>query len=204
MAEETKEATYDSVSDYARRLSAINSTLQFTTIKGKEYAQVNQRILAFWGLFPNGRIATKKLFDNEKRCDFEAAVYRDQADEKPAATGHAFEVKAGNINSTSYVENCETSAIGRALGFLGIGATTAIASAEEVLHAIEQQGGSTVEDVDLSWIGEQSKRLAAMGYSEAETAGYLADVWRQGGRQLAEGAAADMARKVEASQQAEA
>ena len=136
--------TYAAPSDYASRLSAINATLQFTNIKGKDYAQVNQRILAFWSLFPNGRIVTKKLFDDEKRCDFEAMVYRDQADEKPAATGHAFEVKSGHINSTSYVENCETSAIGRALGFMGIGATTAIASAEEVMGAAALQDAQQI------------------------------------------------------------
>ena len=48
-------------------------------------------------------------------------------------------MKQGDVNSTSYVENCETSAIGRAIGFLGIGATTSIASADEVLNAMAHQ-----------------------------------------------------------------
>lgn len=124
---------------YIVRLNAVNQTLRFTSIRGKEYAEVNQRVLAFWSLFPHGRIITKITSDTGSRCDVEALVYRDAADYEPATTGHAFEVKQGAINNTSYLENCETSAIGRALGFLGIGANTAIASAEEVLNAISQQ-----------------------------------------------------------------
>lgn len=124
---------------YAERLAAVNSTLAFTNIRGKEYAEVNQRILAFWALFPEGRIECEILSDTGTRIDMEARTYRTPEETRPATVAHAFEVKGGAINSTSYVENCETSAVGRALGLLGIGANTAVASAEEVLNAIAQQ-----------------------------------------------------------------
>lgn len=127
---------------YPDRLAAANGSMLFMDIKGKSYAQVNQRILAFWSLFPEGRIETEKISDDGARCDFRAMVYRRQGDERPAATGHAYEYVSSNhksVNATSYVENCETSAVGRALGMLGIGATTSIASADEVLAAMEQQ-----------------------------------------------------------------
>ena len=56
------------------------------------------------------------------------------------ATGLAYEKEGSTfINKTSYIENCETSAWGRALGNLGIGIDTSIASAEEVGNAIKQQ-----------------------------------------------------------------
>ena len=56
------------------------------------------------------------------------------------ATGHAEEYMGSSyINKTSFIENCETSAIGRALGLLGIGIDTSIASAEEVSNAISNQ-----------------------------------------------------------------
>ena len=56
------------------------------------------------------------------------------------ATGHAHEERsASNINKTSFVENCETSAVGRALAMLGIGIDTSIASANEVSDAIAKQ-----------------------------------------------------------------
>lgn len=124
---------------YAEKLASINGRIATTDIKGKKYAGVNQRILAFWELFPNGRIITSKDGDDGARCDFTCTVYAERDDAEPIATGHAFEVKQGMVNSTSYVENCETSAVGRALGMLGIGATEALASAEEVGNAIEQQ-----------------------------------------------------------------
>lgn len=124
---------------YSERLAEVNKRIGTTSIKGKEYAEVNQRVLAFWELFPTGRIITKLISDNGERCDFECAVYAKEEDERPVATGHAFEEKKGMINSTSYIENCETSAVGRALGMLGIGATNALASTEEVKNAVAQQ-----------------------------------------------------------------
>lgn len=115
----------------------INKRLKRTNIKGKDYIEVNQRILAFWELYPNGRIETELLADDGKRCTFKATVYDS---DKVLATGHSFEFQgSGMVNKTSYVENCETSAVGRALGMLGIGITESIASADEVQAAIEHQ-----------------------------------------------------------------
>ena len=115
----------------------INKRLKRVNIKGKDYIEVNQRILAFWELYPDGKIITEKLSDDGKRCDFKAFIYNG---ESVLATGHAFEFQgAGMVNKTSYVENAETSAVGRALGMLGIGITESIASAEEVQAAIDHQ-----------------------------------------------------------------
>ena len=115
----------------------INKRLKRTNIKGKQYVEVNQRVLAFWELYPNGSIRTQLLSDDGDRCVFRAEVYDS---DMLMATGHAFESKSSSmVNKTSYIENCETSAVGRALGMLGIGITDAIASAEEVSNAIAQQ-----------------------------------------------------------------
>ena len=117
--------------------SDINQTLKRTNIKGREYVEVNQRILAFWELFPNGSIVTTKLSDDGKRCDFKAEV---SVDGRLVATGHAFEFQgSGMVNKTSYVENCETSAVGRALAMLGIGIAESLASADEVENAMSHQ-----------------------------------------------------------------
>lgn len=121
----------------------INKRLKRTNIKGRDYIEVNQRVMAFWELFPMGAIETEKLSDNGERCDFIAriSVFDPNTESwKVVATGHAFEFQgSGMVNKTSYVENAETSAVGRALGFLGIGSTESIASAEEVQAAIEHQ-----------------------------------------------------------------
>lgn len=165
---------------YIESLRDVNSRINTTNIKGKEYAEVNQRILAFWELFPNGRIYTDPTI-TDNRCDCRCEVYRDASDPYPAATGHAFEVKSGAINSTSYVENCETSAVGRALGILGIGATQAIASKEELENALALQNVNPEPKVepqkrDNSELNQLTKQLAEkLGMKVSEAARYIVD-----------------------------
>ena len=127
-------------------LQKANEQINTTNIKGKEYAEVNQRIKAFRMCFPNGCIKTKMISNEGGVCVFKAEVYSEyRVDEmtptcalamKLLATGYAYENKDSSfINKTSYIENCETSATGRALGFAGFGIDTSIASAEEVQNA---------------------------------------------------------------------
>lgn len=148
------------------KLDEINKRLKRTNIKGRDYIEVNQRILAFWELYPTGRIITEKLSDDGKRCDFIAKVY---VDDDLVATGHSFEFQsAGMVNKTSYVENCETSAVGRALGMLGIGITESIASADEVQAAIEhQERGEEPQDplerAQYNLVAAEKKYCAANG-----------------------------------------
>ena len=118
------------------RLQKINANLEKSNIKGKPYANVAERVKGFWALYEHGRIVTEIIEHDGKRVTFRAKVYNGDA---LIATGTASEVQGGNgVNSTSYIENCETSAVGRALGFAGIGDVN-IASAEEVALAIAQQ-----------------------------------------------------------------
>ena len=116
------------------KIQKLNEELDYTVIKGKKYITVNKRVLAFRQLFPNGRITTeivKLSNDNGTTVIVKANVYDG---ENLISTGHAFEnpSKNTNINKFSAIENCETSAVGRALGFLGIGSTDSIASLEEI------------------------------------------------------------------------
>lgn len=143
--------------------AAINARLKRTNIKGKEYIDVAQRIQAFWEVYPNGSIQTEAVVLDPDWCVIKATVYDMDA---IVATGHAYEVKgASNINRTSYIENCETSAVGRALGILGIGSTESIASANEVANAISQQAKPVGQDMDLTAAIERCrnavKRLCA-------------------------------------------
>lgn len=118
----------------------INDRLTRTNIKGREYIDVAQRVQGFWELYPEGRISTEMTADDGKRCVFKAEVYGAKDTPWPIATGHAYEVNNGRgVNATSYIENCETSAVGRALGMLGIGSTDSIASADEVSAAMQAQ-----------------------------------------------------------------
>ena len=123
-------------------IEKANSTIKTTNIKGKQYAEVNQRIKAFRMLYPEGFIRTRIMSheDGVVVMQAEAGYTDEQGAEHILGTGMAFEdKKKGMINGTSYIENCETSAVGRALGMLGIGIEMSVASYEEVSNAIAQQ-----------------------------------------------------------------
>lgn len=117
--------------------SAIGA-IRTTNIKGREYAEVNSRVLAFYEGCPGGAIVTQLVSVDGEMCVFKATVMDEQG--QVIATGHAYELQSSSyINKTSYIENCETSAVGRALGFAGIGINGSICSAEELQNALNQQ-----------------------------------------------------------------
>lgn len=122
------------------QLKKANEAILTTDIQGKKYAEVNQRIKAFRMCYPDGLIRTEMVSNENGVAIFRAEVYT-AADGLLLATGTAYEKENSTfINKTSYIENCETSAIGRALGIAGFGIDTSVASAEEVQNAINNQG----------------------------------------------------------------
>lgn len=179
-------------------IQKANESIITTDIKGKDYAEVNQRIKAFRMVYPTGYIITNMEKNENGICVFKAQVgyykdhntisddekgnkYQDTYSEKIVlATGTAYEKENSTfINKTSYIENCETSAVGRALGMCGFGINTSVASAEEVLNAINNQvltkeealkmtidfgkyKGKTLNDIQddesyLEWLFDNSK-----------------------------------------------
>ena len=128
-------------------LVKANAAIRTTNIKGKEYAEVNQRVKAFRTLYPEGFITTEILCREGGLCIIKATVGH-YADGKSVilATGTAYEKEGSSqINRTSYIENCETSAVGRALGMAGFGIDTSIASADEMNNALLQQNTNAVQ-----------------------------------------------------------
>ena len=124
-------------------IQKANETLHFTDVKGKNYAEVPQRVKAFRMLYPQGFIITDMISNDGGVCVFKATAgyYGDNGEAYTLGTGTAYEKEGSSfINKTSYIENCETSAVGRALGFLNIGSDSSIASYEEVQNAKLQQG----------------------------------------------------------------
>lgn len=111
--------------------------LKTLPIKGKDYVMVHERVKAFRKLMPEGCIKTDIEVLNEGFCVCKTEVYDDAG--HLLSTGLAYEREEGTINRVSFIENCQTSSVGRALGFLGIGIDTGIASAEEMENAILQQ-----------------------------------------------------------------
>lgn len=121
-----------------------NYKFKTTNIKGKEYVEVNERIKYFRIAddYQGWSLSTEVVQLDNESCVMKATIA--DADGFIRATGFAQEDKSSSyINKTSYVENCETSAWGRALANLGIGIDTSIASSNEVSMAIAKQNTKT-------------------------------------------------------------
>lgn len=133
-------------------IQKANKLIQTTKVKNKDYAEVNQRIKAFRFLYPKGRIDTTilshELVGEKFRVIMGATVFDEEGN--LLGSGTAYEVEGSSyINSTSYIENCETSAVGRALAMCGIGIDTSIASYEEVSNAqMQQQANETITEIE--------------------------------------------------------
>lgn len=102
----------------------------------KDYEDVDTRLHKFWAAYPNGRIYTELVSHTETQFIVHAYAYRDLDDDVASATGYAEEtVGTSNVNKTSALENCETSAIGRALANLGLSPKGSRPSQEEMEKA---------------------------------------------------------------------
>lgn len=106
-------------------------------IHGKQYVEVKERIKHFREHYKDWALTSEVLELSENRCVIKSTVLNDK--DRIMATGIAYEILgSSHINKTSFVENCETSANGRALANLGIMIETSIASADEVKYAKAQ------------------------------------------------------------------
>jgi hypothetical protein len=105
------------------------------------YITVQERINRFWEENPKGRIVTALCSDpdNFEVCRYRAEVYEDRDDARPITTGYAFEIAGrGMANQTSHEENCETSAIGRALANLGFATSHADRPSQEEMAKVQR------------------------------------------------------------------
>ena len=138
--------------------------MKAVNIKGKDYITVNERLKHFRSeeVFTNWAIieTIEKLNDNEGV--FKVEILNDHGN--IMATAHAQEYRDSSyINKTSFLENGFTSALGRALGYLGIGIDASIATADEVTNAVNNQDKK--ED-NRSWLTEEQLQATLKGTKE--------------------------------------
>jgi hypothetical protein len=113
-----------------------------------QYETVEERLVKFWKDNPDGRIATELVEWATGRFIVKAFIYRTEADAQAWATGLAFEqITDRGVNQTSALENCETSAIGRALANAGYAAKGKRASREEMVKVAAAENDSRVVQV---------------------------------------------------------
>ncbi len=125
------------------RLQEVNSKLKKIDQKGKPYITVNERIKGFRELCPTGTIITEIVRLEDGLCVVKATITEE--DGNILSTGHAYEIEGTSfVNKTSYIENCETSAVGRALGMLGIGIEDSLSSYDEVRIAQTKQAKDAI------------------------------------------------------------
>lgn len=118
--------------------------MKTVNIKGKNYVEVNERLKEFRNNFKDYSLTTEIIELTPEYCILKAVITDDKGVVR--ATGLAQENRDSSfINKTSYVENCETSAWGRALGNFGIGIDSAICTADELLIAISAQENAKFE-----------------------------------------------------------
>jgi hypothetical protein len=112
------------------------------------YEPVEERITKFYAIHPAGSILTElnKHTDDFSKVVFMAVCYN--ADGTPLATGWAMEEQGkGMVNNTSHLENCETSAIGRALANMGLHGSKRPSREEmQKVERVEQQEAPTSEE----------------------------------------------------------
>ena len=143
-------------------------------IKGKDYVLVSDRVTYFNETYPDGAITTDLV--SEPTSDYiivKATVYPEYGvGNKRHFTGYSQAVIGdGMVNKTAALENAETSAVGRALGFMGIGVIESIASADEMTKAsfnpAPRIGGTRyATEKQISWIRSVASKIS--GYESAD------------------------------------
>jgi hypothetical protein len=128
-----------------------------------DYETVESRLEKWNGEYPDGRIETELIEASNTRFIVMAKLFKTEADAKPCSTGLAFEViTEKGVNSTSALENCETSAIGRALANAGFAAKGKRASREEMAKVNNNQPNEYEKKLQERRYGAPGTKSAAV------------------------------------------
>jgi hypothetical protein len=106
------------------------------------YETVETRLARFWEQYPDGRVETTLMNYDGDSCIVRTVVWKHRDDANPTATGYAHEIHTDRgVNMTSFIENCETSSLGRCLSNMGLAKQGARPSREE-MQKVERLGGA--------------------------------------------------------------
>jgi hypothetical protein len=143
-----------------------------------DYETVEERLIKFWKEHPDGRIDTKLVEASAARFIVQAYIYRTEVDQHPWSSGLAEETVQGRgVNASSALENCETSAIGRALASAGYATKGKRPSREEMAKvAAKQQVAQTIEATKVKMAQTSSEYIPVEKASDPWTISNAAPV----------------------------
>jgi hypothetical protein len=143
-------------------------------IKGKKYVLVSDRVLYFNETYPNGSIETAILSEpNEDTVIIRATITPDNKFGRRFVAHSQATWDDGYINKTSALENAETSAVGRALGFMGIGVIESIASVDEIHKATTYPARVRTPEQTTARASNFEKKQSARDDSERDVEAFL-------------------------------
>jgi hypothetical protein len=144
-----------------------------------DYETVETRLEKFWTKYPNGQVLTELVSHDSSYFIVKAKILADRDNGRPIASGYAHEVQGvGMVNKTSALENCETSAIGRALANAGFATKGKRASREEMAKV--ERGTKVETKVKPARTGDVADVALAEAYIEvgiAENSEKLKKIW---------------------------
>ena len=133
----------------------------------EDYETVEERLVKFWKDHPDGQIHTTLLEQTSGRFIVQASIFRTEADSRPWTTGLAEETIQGRgVNATSALENCETSAIGRALANAGYATKGKRASREEMSKVAAKQEVKTVIEQTKAKMADTAKEYVPVAKAD--------------------------------------
>jgi hypothetical protein len=139
-----------------------------------EYQTVQERIDLFWKKFPEGRFKLDIVSQSESQVIIKASVWKDKNDKHPATVDFAEErIGTSPVNKISHVENCATSALGRAISALGGEfSPKGKRPSREEMDKVARNSKATVRDWSTmaDALGDDIEGLRLL-YSEAKTGG---------------------------------
>lgn len=128
-----------------------------------DYIDVQARINRFWTEYPDGAIRTLHVgpIEDFTKTRYRAEIYKDKTNPHPDAVGYAFELAGGGgANKTSHEENCETSAIGRALANMGYATSGKDRPSREEMEKVQRHQEDPPLPPEPEWAHEPSQQVS--------------------------------------------
>lgn len=152
----------------------------------ENYETVEERLKKFWTDYPNGRVETEvvHITDDGTCVTIKSAIYKDMNDTHPVATGIAQETKGqgGFANADAWMENCETSSLGRSLSnWMYQGANKPRPSREEMSKVVKEDTPKTPSKKEVAQITNDSAEKFAedIGANKKSVGDQLNDILKE-------------------------